>query len=101
MQAVNLNRCVHCLIVIAASISLATSTRANDDTARFYGTWKATTMVNGQSVTVISMHDASGYKNYIQTPNGDVPAGAGTFAAVNGKWSSNTAYPTTAAFITS
>lgn len=93
MRAFNFNRCIRCLIVFAALILLATSAPANDDTARFYGTWKTTTTVNGQSVIVISVHDASGYKNYIQTPNGEVSAGEGTFAAENGKWSSNAVYP--------
>ena len=74
-------------------ILLATGARAADDTARFYGTWKTTVVLNGQTVTVISVHDASGYKNYAQTPAGNTPAGDGTFMAANGKWSSNAPFP--------
>lgn len=78
---------------IAALILLATVAHAGDDTARFYGTWKTTVVLNGQTVTVISVHDASGYKNYAQTAAGQTPAGDGTFMAANGKWSSNAPFP--------
>lgn len=93
MRASSLSRGIRYLIVFAPLTLLAASSFANDDTVRFFGTWKATTSVNGQSVTIISVHDSNGYKNYIQTPNGDVSAGTGSFAATNGKWSSNAAYP--------
>jgi hypothetical protein len=93
MRALKLNCGIRRIALFAALILLATRASADDDNARFHGTWKTTTTVNGQSVTIISVHDASGYKNYVQTPNGDVPAGEGTFAASNGKWSSNAPYP--------
>ena len=64
-------RRIACIFAFAALILLATSARAGDDTARFYGTWKTTVVLNGQTVTVISVHDASGYKNFAQTPTGN------------------------------
>lgn len=62
------------------------SARAADDTARFYGQWKGTAVINGQSVTVISVHDANGYMNYVVTPTGLTFAASGSFYAVNGVW---------------
>lgn len=79
--------------VVAALILMSTRAYAGDDTARFFGTWKATVTANGQTATIISIHDASGYRNFVRTPTGDVPAGDGTFSAADGKWSSNAAYP--------
>ena len=72
---------------------LATGAHAADDTARFYGTWQTVTLVNGQMVTIVTVHDASGVKNYVRLPTGDVPAGEGTFSAANGKWNSNAPAP--------
>lgn len=60
--------------------------RAADDTARFFGQWKTTFSFNGQTVTMISLHDANGYKNYILTPTGFNFAGSGAFSAANGIW---------------
>ena len=77
----------------AALIVLATSARAGDDTERFYGTWKTTVVLNGQTVTIISVHDGGGYKNTARTASGESPAGEGTFTAINGKWSSNALAP--------
>jgi hypothetical protein len=77
---------------IAALIVLTTTARAVDDTARFYGTWKTTVTVNGQTVTIISVHDATGYHNVVKMPTGDAPVD-GTFNAVDGNWSSNAPYP--------
>jgi TPR repeat protein len=77
----------------AALIVLATAAWAGDDTARFYGTWKTTVPLNGQTVTIVSIHDANGYRNFVRTPTGDVPADVGTFSAANGKWSSSAAAP--------
>ncbi len=57
---------------------------AADDTARFYGTWQAHILVNNQKITVISIHDAGGYHNFVRTSSGDTPAGDGTFSAKNG-----------------
>src|SRR5579862_776980 len=84
---------IACISVFAALVLLATIANAGDDTARFYGTWKTTVVLNGQTVTVISVHDASGYKNYAQTSTGQTSAGDGTFMAANGKWSSNAPFP--------
>ena len=63
---------------------LAPISRAADDTARFYGTWQAHILVNGEVITVISVHDAKGYKNYVRGPSGDTPVDDGTFSAANG-----------------
>lgn len=86
------------LFVLTAVIVLGVflfplSSHAKDDTARFYGTWQAHILVNGQQVTVISIHDASGYKNYVRTPSGDTPAGEGTFSAANGIWRTSAPSP--------
>jgi hypothetical protein len=85
-------RCIRCLFVLASLVLWATAARSSDDTARFYGTWKTAVKVNGQTVIIISVHDASGYHNVMKTPTGDVPAN-GTFNAADGKWSSNAPYP--------
>ena len=60
--------------------------RAADDTALFYGQWKTTVPVNGQMVTLISVHDASGSTTYIQTANGITLASVAAFSAANGLW---------------
>jgi hypothetical protein len=57
-----------------------------DDTARFYGTWKGEFEANGQTVTLISVHDAKGYRNFLAGNGGQVPAGQGSFAAANGRY---------------
>jgi hypothetical protein len=91
-----LMRCTKLQIYVAVAASLlglTAITRAADDTARFYGTWKTSIPYNGQTVTLVSEHDASGYKNYVVTPSGNQPAGDGTFSAANGKWSSSAAAP--------
>jgi Caspase domain len=64
----------------------ALKARAADDTARFYGQWKTTLIANGQPVTVISIHDVNGYRNYVASPMGFVLANSGPFLAVNGTW---------------
>ncbi|MGA8090296.1 MAG: caspase family protein [Terracidiphilus sp.] len=71
----------------------AHAARAADDTARFLGQWKTTVSNNGQTVTIISVHDADGYKNYIQTPSGLTFAGSGAFSASNGIWMAAAAPP--------
>jgi hypothetical protein len=87
------SRLIACIFSLAALLLFTSATHAADDTARFYGTWKTTVVINGQTFTIVSVHDASGYKNYTQTATGQVPAGDGTFAAANGKWSSNAPAP--------
>jgi hypothetical protein len=74
------------VIGLVAFIGAVPSARAADDTARFFGQWKITVANNGQTVTIISVHDADGYRNYVQTPNGFVFAGSGAFSASNGIW---------------
>lgn len=64
-----------------------------DDTARFYGTWKAVFFMNGQSVSVLSAHDANGYRNFVMTSNGNVPADSGTFSAGNGRYRASAPSP--------
>src|SRR5580698_5888250 len=68
--------------------------QAADDTARFYGAWIASFELNGQMVVLESIHDGSGYKNYVRLPNGgSTPAGGGSFSASNGKWTATAAAP--------
>jgi hypothetical protein len=67
-------------------IGHAAAARAADDTARFFGQWKTTVSSNGQTVTIISLHDANGYRNYVLTPTGFVFAGSGAYSAANGIW---------------
>ena len=57
-----------------------------DDTARFFGTWKGQFEANGQTVTLVSVHDAQGYRNFLVANTGQVPAGQGSFAAKNGRY---------------
>ena len=75
------------VVALAAGlVGLVTVARAADDTARFYGTWKTTFPYNGATVTLVSVHDANGYHNYVVLPTGNQPAGDGAFSAANGKW---------------
>ena len=60
--------------------------RAADDTARFYGTWVTSVPVNGQLVTMVSVHNAKGYTNSWRSPSGSTPAGSGGFTAADGKY---------------
>jgi len=87
-----------CLSFFFASISvvLVSPARATDDTPRFYGTWQAIFPFNGQMVTMRSEHDESGYRNSVVTNNGEQPAGAGTFQAANGKYTTSAPYPNNA-----
>ena len=56
-----------------------------DDTARFYGTWRGQFEANGQTVTLVSVHDAQGYRNFLVANTGQEPAGHGSFAARSGR----------------
>lgn len=78
-----------CVLVSLAAIPL---TQAADDTARFYGSWTAAVPMNGQTVTLLSIHDASGYRNFVVGP-ANVPAGNGSFSAANGKYSTSAPAP--------
>jgi hypothetical protein len=73
-------------VVLLGWIVAAPAARAADDTARFYGQWKTTVTTNGQSVTIISVHDANGYANYVASPTGLTFANSGAFSATNGIW---------------
>jgi TPR repeat protein len=85
-----------CLSLVALCIALAAPARAGDDTARFYGTWQAIFPYNRQMVTMRSVHDESGFTNYIVTNTGEQPAGTGTFQAANGKYTTSAPYPNNA-----
>ena len=82
-----------CLAILFGLLALSPAARAADDTARFFGQWKTTFTYNGQTVTVISVHDANGYNNYVLTPTGYTFAGSGAFSAANGIWFAAAAPP--------
>jgi TPR repeat protein len=67
--------------------------RAADDTARFSGSWTASFPANGQTVTILSVHDTAGYRNFVVAPTGNVPAGSGSFSAANGKYATSADAP--------
>ena len=73
--------CLHLALTagLVGLAGLAPAAHAADDTARFYGEWKTSFSANGQTVTIISVHDANGYNNYVLTPTGYTFAGSGTF----------------------
>lgn len=82
-----------CVGLITGLIGLATAALAADDTARFYGTWETSVPYNGQMVTVVSVNDPSGFKNYMVLPTGNAPAGSATFSAANGRYTSSADKP--------
>jgi hypothetical protein len=82
-----------CLGYAVGLIGLITAAHAADDTARFYGTWEGNILYNNQTLTIVSVHNASGYKNYMRLPNGNTPAGDGTFFAADGKYSTSAEKP--------
>ena len=82
-----------CVALAAGFIELATAAHAADDTTRFYGTWETDISYNGQMVTIVSVHDSSGYKNYAKGPSGNTPAGDGTFSAANGRYTTSADKP--------
>jgi TPR repeat protein len=82
-----------CVALAIGSIGLIPAAWAANDTARFNGKWRASFPYNGQTVTIISIHDARGFKNYTLVPNGAVAAGAGTFSAADGRWTAASAPP--------
>jgi hypothetical protein len=69
-------------------VAFADSPQKTDDTARFYGNWTGTFLYNNVPVTMLSVHDAKGVKNYILLPQGAAPVGSGDFSAAGGTWSS-------------
>jgi TPR repeat protein len=85
-----------CLSLFVACGALAAPARAGDDTARFYGTWQAIFPFNGHMITMRSVHNESGYANYVVTNTGEQPVGNGTFQAANGKYTTSAPYPNNA-----
>jgi TPR repeat protein len=81
------------LTLVAAFLGFAISAFAVDDTARFNGTWEGSILFNGQTVTIVSVHTTGAYKNYMRLPNGNTPAGDGTFSASNGRYSTSAEKP--------
>jgi hypothetical protein len=71
----------------------AAAARADNDTVRFYGTWTASIAANGQRVTLLSIHNAQGYRNFVVAQTGNIPAGDGTFSAANGRYSTSAEKP--------
>ncbi len=82
-----------CMSLATGLIGLPPAAHAADDTARFLGSWIATLPYNGQTISIVSIHDAGGFKNYLLLPNGALPFGAGTFSATDGKWATNAPAP--------
>lgn len=79
-------------------LGVARAARAADDTTRFYGTWKTDFPYYGLTVTMVSVHDSSGYKNYVlvpdgRNPTGRAPVGNGKFSAANGKYNATADRP--------
>jgi TPR repeat protein len=82
-----------CLPLACGLIAPAARAQGTND-ARFYGTWTTSFVVNGQRVTMISVHDPNGgYTNSLASPTGNVPAGTGTFFASNGKYQTSAPSP--------
>ena len=80
----------YCALALLALHAVADAT---DDTARFFGSWTASFVVNGQNISLLSVHDAGGYRNFVVAPTGNVPAGSGTFTAAAGKYATNAPKP--------
>jgi hypothetical protein len=85
-----------CIAVAIGSMALIPAARAANDTARFRGKWRTSFSYNGQTITLVSIHDGRGFKNYTLVPNGALPAGDGTFSAADGKWTASSAPPNNA-----
>jgi hypothetical protein len=81
------------LALLAGVSGFAQVSEAADDTARMYGSWTITFPYLGRTLTLVSVHDAGGYKNYVLLPDGSMPVGAGKFSAANGRWTAEAAKP--------
>ncbi len=92
MRMLRATACIS-LTLVTAFAWRTPSAYASDDTARFYGTWRTSFVVNGQTVTMISVHDNNGFTNYFVTPTGNASAGSGTFSAANGKYQTSAPAP--------
>ncbi len=84
------------LVLIAFFVALVPAARAADDTARFFGTWKTTVPYNGQTITLLAVHDANGFTGWVVTPTGNTPTGTGTFSAANGHYTTSSPPPNNA-----
>jgi TPR repeat protein len=73
-------------LALTALFVFSVSAYGADDTARFYGAWQTPVVINGQTISLISLHDASGYRNHLHSGAGDTPAGQGGFSAANGRY---------------
>jgi hypothetical protein len=82
-----------CALALTASLRTA---HAADDTARFLGSWTASAPVGGQMVTILSVHDTTGYRNFVVATTGNVSAGSGSFSAANGKYATSADAPNNA-----
>ena len=78
---------------VLIATSGASALRAADDTKLFLGQWKAGFPYGNAWVTIVSIHDEKGYKNYILTPQGAAPAGEGSFSAADAKWTTSADKP--------
>jgi TPR repeat protein len=92
VTAAVLVRLLACCVIACCTVAIPV-VHAADDTARFYGSWTASIAINGQSVTILSIHDPAGYKNFFVAPNGNVPAGNGSFSAANGRYTTSAPAP--------
>jgi TPR repeat protein len=82
------------LALAATLLSFSGTARAQNDTSRFYGTWQTSFVYNGQTLSLISVHNAAGYTNYVVGPDGSTtPAGSGSFSAANGKYTAGATAP--------
>lgn len=77
----------------AVAAPSAAAAPAGNDTVRFYGTWTASMAANGQNITIVSMHNAQGYRNFVLAQSGNIPAGDGTFSAANGRYTTSAEKP--------
>ena len=81
------------LFLAFAAVILAPTAHAADDTERMYGSWEITFPYLGRMLTLVSVHDSSGYKNYVLLPDGSMPVGHGKFSAADGKWTAGADKP--------
>jgi TPR repeat protein len=81
-----------CVLLLPELAGTAACAQSGND-ARFFGAWTTSFVVNGQRVTMESIHDANGYTNYSVGPTGNTPAGNGTFFAANGAYKTSADKP--------
>lgn len=76
-----------------APLASAPAMQAGDDTTRFFGTWVASFVANGQTISMVSVHGPSGYSNTWRSAAGDTPAGSGGFSAADGRYKTTAPSP--------